>query len=415
MGIKPFHAEIIIREHLHRPLPHTVHLIGRQTVWLTEGQALELLKQHGIAPQTDVIERDFSTLGATRGGHVFISDRTFFHLLGVKKVVAVDCSPYEGAEIIANLNRPLPDSLANCADFIYGGSVLDNLFDPAAYIRNIARMLKPAGRVIDINVGNFHNNPYVLVSPAWMFDFFVANRFADCKLYLEEETPEYIQVYGLQVKPGDTGISNFGSASLSNLNRLIAIAEKAQCSLSDQTPNQDQYRSQEEWASYRQQLDGLLSSKRRYGGFFRPTARMTSASPIRRQQSWAYLGCYPLENRESFAALRPEDDVARIGLNSGIRIVEASYGLNLDRKQQQRPSGIPLCRGNVTDRLASLFNGNEAIRWKVDVALLGDPAPGLSKDLDLHYYFLQDPDRKLRHYRIEAEAHGKEMLIAACP
>jgi hypothetical protein len=47
-------------------------------------------------------------------------------------------SPYEGAEIIHDLNRPVPDKLKESADFIVDGSTLDNVFDPAMVLRNFA-------------------------------------------------------------------------------------------------------------------------------------------------------------------------------------------------------------------------------------------------------------------------------------
>jgi 2-polyprenyl-3-methyl-5-hydroxy-6-metoxy-1,4-benzoquinol methylase len=39
----------------------------------------------------------------------------------------------------------MPAGLQGQFDFIYNGSVLDNAFDSAAYVRNVSRMLKPEG------------------------------------------------------------------------------------------------------------------------------------------------------------------------------------------------------------------------------------------------------------------------------
>ena len=62
-----------------------------------------------------------------------------------RKFAPCDHSGYEGAEIIHDLNRPIPAHLENTADFILDGSTLDNLFSPSIAIQSIARMLR-AGR-----------------------------------------------------------------------------------------------------------------------------------------------------------------------------------------------------------------------------------------------------------------------------
>ncbi len=54
-------------------------------------------------------------------------------------------SDREKADFIFDLAHGVPDDLLGRFDFIYNGSVLDNVFDPATCIRNVARMLKPNG------------------------------------------------------------------------------------------------------------------------------------------------------------------------------------------------------------------------------------------------------------------------------
>ena len=63
MGITPLHAQLIVREHRRRPLPATVHLLGRQTVLLTHEQAIGILKSLGVAPAEAAIEMDKQTRG----------------------------------------------------------------------------------------------------------------------------------------------------------------------------------------------------------------------------------------------------------------------------------------------------------------------------------------------------------------
>jgi hypothetical protein len=142
MGISPLHARLIILEHARKALPHTVHLMGRQTVLLALEQAVLMMRESGLEPQDIAVELDRQTRGAQTAAAEFISDRTFFALLGVQNVIAIDCSDYEGAELILDLNQPVPEALEGTLEFIVGGSVLDNIFDPASYLKNMSRLLK---------------------------------------------------------------------------------------------------------------------------------------------------------------------------------------------------------------------------------------------------------------------------------
>src|SRR5207248_2272071 len=113
-----------------------------------------------------------------------IRDDAFFRMLGADRVRAIDYSDYEGAEIVHDLNRPIPVELAASADFIVDGSTLDNVFDPATCIQSVARILRPGGRFIANNVGSPHQNPYMIMTPYWLLDFFSINGFADCRVYV---------------------------------------------------------------------------------------------------------------------------------------------------------------------------------------------------------------------------------------
>ena len=67
MGIGGLHAQLIALEHKYRPLPATVHLLGRQTVYLTVEDAANLIRACGVEPQHASIELDVETRGRLRG------------------------------------------------------------------------------------------------------------------------------------------------------------------------------------------------------------------------------------------------------------------------------------------------------------------------------------------------------------
>ena len=414
MGITLYQADLMVQEHLHTPLPRTVHLLGRQTVRFDYAAACRLFARHGLSPTPCEVELDRATLGAQAGAGRFITDTTFFRMFGVQSVLAIDHSAYEGAEIIADLNRPLPDELKECADFIYGGSVLDNIFDPAAYIRNITQLLRPGGRLVDHNTCSFREHPYIAISPAWYFDYCVLNRFARCDVYVLE-TPRVAcskapHVYALDVKIDDPLIADGGLPPAGLATYVTVVAEKGRETDWRMTPSQDQYRGAEEWGHYRDQLLRMREASRP-ARFSRPGAGYMPAYPLRNVRGLRYLGCFDPDLPVS--AEPPSVDAFWSDTDAGIRVVEATYGWNQRRAQLPHTGLMAIHRGNVTGILAFLLNGQPECSWEVDVNVIGDPAPGMPKDLIVLYYFAEDADQSVRRVHVAAEAHGQRLHIPA--
>jgi SAM-dependent methyltransferase len=104
--------------------------------------------------------------------------------LGNQRVKALDHTRYEGAEVVHDLTKRVPWKLKGKSDFIVGGSTLDNCFDPAVVLQNYTDLLRPSGRLFVISAWSNHHNPYVMVSPLWLFDYFVVNRFDAVSVYV---------------------------------------------------------------------------------------------------------------------------------------------------------------------------------------------------------------------------------------
>jgi hypothetical protein len=154
MGLSYQMIDAIGREHAYRPITGDVLFIGRQAVPMTPAGLATKLREHCRIVDETKIEIDRFTSDRNKHYAEQASDRSIFRALGVNRVKAVDVSPYEGAEVIHDLNQPLPDSLRGTADFIVDGSVLDNVFDPAMGLRNLTEMLRPGGRLLMSNAWN---------------------------------------------------------------------------------------------------------------------------------------------------------------------------------------------------------------------------------------------------------------------
>ena len=270
MGLGYECVEAIVREHKYRPITGNVIIVGRQTVYFTPEQILKLLREHCVdveGVQSADLDIDLST---TNRHYRFrnidsISDSELFRLIGVPKVLALDHSDYEGADIVHDLTKPIPPDLRGCADFIVDGSTLDNVFDPAMVIRNLAEMLKPGGRLITTNVFSNDYEPYVIIPPFWFMDYFITNGFNDCKVY--------VLVYSSD-KLSDTNVFTFNVDMLLDPTKTVSaftsprmmativLAEKGIQSTSNVAPVQQHYRSEEDWVRYRQNLREIQKNPR---------------------------------------------------------------------------------------------------------------------------------------------------------
>lgn len=75
--------------------------------------------------------------------------------------------------------------MADNFDFIYDGSTLDNVFDPAAALRNVVRLTRPGGRLFHVNRASRAHNVYVAFALSF-HDYYSINEFDDCQVYLAQ-------------------------------------------------------------------------------------------------------------------------------------------------------------------------------------------------------------------------------------
>lgn len=250
MGLPAPVAEMLFCENQFKSINGEVGFIGRQTTYLRQNSLNHLAIKYSLSIPTDFsIEYDSSTRSNSfLGGH-FITDRSLMKYLGAKSYKAIDVSDYEGADIVCDLSRDIPRNLHNSFDFIFDGSCLDNIFNPASALMNISRLLKPSGRVVLMNHATWMNNPYSIFSPSWFFDYFAANAYDDCQIFLGVFTnnqdlhlgPMSLYFYNWSpVRDGAIPPLAVGTQIL-----LIVFAEKGSGSTNEVSPVQRQYRDKQ--------------------------------------------------------------------------------------------------------------------------------------------------------------------------
>lgn len=266
MGISTHIFRTILREHKRRPLGGRGLLIGRQSVFFNN----ETFKTIGLSEGVPLL--DIASIGdnETRSGGELL-DYDLFSSFSTIKMDALDVTSYENANIIHDMHHPVPIELHNKYDFIYDGSCMDNLFNPAEFLKNCSRMLKPGGRLIAIEHGSAFPGGYLLYSPDFFLDFFAFNNYLDAQVFvcdfIGHRSPHHIQSPWMlwNWNPLRFGRVIEHSSHPSNLNRLnLIIAEKSDISTNDRIPIQGQYRTNEGLNEpvYQESCERFLKSNR---------------------------------------------------------------------------------------------------------------------------------------------------------
>jgi SAM-dependent methyltransferase len=144
--------------------------------------------------------------------------------LGARKIDSIDFSDYEGATIVHDLNKPVPEELDEKFDVVYDGGTLEHLFEFSEAIRSGMRMVKPGGLYVACTPANgFCGHGFYQFSPELYFRLFdEANGFR-IRLIGFGESRYGGKVFGIR-DPRETGIR--AGISSHRATFLLCIAEK---------------------------------------------------------------------------------------------------------------------------------------------------------------------------------------------
>ena len=346
MGIDAGTMQSIIREHARKPFSGKVYTLGRQKMPVSPEGALTMFASLGVVPaitQTSELHIDTATIEAETWGAT-IRDVDFFRMLGLDEVYAIDITNREGAEIVLDLNYPVPSSLANSCELLVDGSLLDNIFDPTSGLKNIAKLLMPGGRCFVHNMANtridFSGIPYTMFNPLWFFDYFVWNEFYYCQVYVNVYSKDNAdpEVYAISlehaVRHWDGGIIR--PIVSEDLIALNVYAEKGPYSTWDKMPTQHVYRSAADWDRYIGIVEGYRAQQRAHVQF-------GPAGPIPTNIPAGYLRIWP-DGTASYTGLENQDRHLQVGSNERTTYPELEKSRSASATRARPKFIVPLTR-----------------------------------------------------------------------
>lgn len=107
-----------------------------------------------------------------------ITDVTLFKLIGFDKVLSLDYSSYEDADIIWDMNRQITNDYYNKFDVIYDGGTCEHVFNTPVFLENLCKMVKVGGTIIhELPTAGYIDHGFYSFSPTLFYDFYTANNF----------------------------------------------------------------------------------------------------------------------------------------------------------------------------------------------------------------------------------------------
>jgi hypothetical protein len=173
MGMAGQAVALLLTEHARDSFIGPVLAYGDQGMNVSYDGVMWMFESLGLEPHRD------GTADAP-AGHSVIDFARLVKLMGLGQLRTLDVSAYEGADIIADLNAPVPAELIGQFGLILDGGTMEHVFDIRQGMKNTADMLRTGGRAVHMTPSNnYVNHGFVQVSPTLYHDYYVENGFDD--------------------------------------------------------------------------------------------------------------------------------------------------------------------------------------------------------------------------------------------
>lgn len=146
---------------------HTVTL-GRVNLYESPFVLEKLLRSAGLVPD-DLSPADVH--GALAQDPYYADP--FLSFLGTKRLSTLDVSDYEGADVLHDMNSPIPESLHEQFDTLFDSGTLEHVFRVDTALKNCMEMVKVGGHaLITVPANNYCGHGFYQFSPELFYRVF---------------------------------------------------------------------------------------------------------------------------------------------------------------------------------------------------------------------------------------------------
>jgi SAM-dependent methyltransferase len=252
MGFVRANTIPILKEHRRRPFTGSLLCLGQPDVYFD----YESLRRMAMTAQVELdtswpvrpsLNQHFASLG-------YMSGDTLFKTMGFETIQSLDCSDFEGAQIIHDLNRPeLPPELHEAFDVIIDHGTIEHVFHIPNALQNLFRMLKTGGRLIHSSpTSNLVDHGFYMFSPTLFHDFYVTNRWEINNIYVVSMTPrqETEPFFYTEYEPGSFDSVSYGGLG-AGMYFTLSFLTKTPESTGHLIPQQGVYKRDARWMPQR--------------------------------------------------------------------------------------------------------------------------------------------------------------------
>lgn len=157
--------------------------------------SLCMIGKQDILIEWDDLMREVSSYGVEYDDAIYqeikdaypIDSYNFWRMFGITDVHALDVSPYEGADLLFDLNSPeLPEKWRGQFDLVLDGGTLEHIFSVGQAMKNIASLVKRGGFIYSIvPCAGWVDHGFYSISPSFFQDFYAANHFEILRLNIQ--------------------------------------------------------------------------------------------------------------------------------------------------------------------------------------------------------------------------------------
>jgi hypothetical protein len=213
MGLSPSACRLLVKHHACSPLQGPVLALGNPDVFADASDLRAWCLEMGVDPapvQAEPHSSDyFRRIIPERSGD-FVHARTLFSTLGVEGYSDLDLLPIDSAEVVHDLNEPLPTALEGRFGTVLDAGTCEHVFDVRQALTNVARACRVGGQVLHLSPAlNYLDHGFYALSPTLFFDFYRANGFevTGCWVWSVnphsyfETCPYFSYEYGMDTRP----------------------------------------------------------------------------------------------------------------------------------------------------------------------------------------------------------------------